>query len=86
MISIFKSRIARLKRNTLLIAAVVAGTLITTVAYAQIGALSIYTKAGDPTELVADGNSQTTLMVDLSGCAWYPTAKNPGRNPIPFTS
>ena len=86
MISIFKSRIARLKRNTLLIAAVVAGTLITTVAYAQIGALSIYTKAGDPTELVADGNSQTTLMVDLSGCAWYPTAKTADLLQVQFTS
>ncbi|MGB2964412.1 MAG: hypothetical protein WBB69_10555 [Anaerolineales bacterium] len=86
MISIFKSRIAKLKRNTLLVAALITGTLITTVAYAQAGALSIFTKAGDPTELVADGNSQTTLMVDLSGCVWYPTAGAEDLLQVQFTT
>jgi membrane protease subunit (stomatin/prohibitin family) len=74
MKSIFNKRNVRINRNTLLIITLAICVLLSTVVYAQVGGLSIYTKAGDPTELTADGKSQTRLMMDLSGCAWYPTA------------
>ncbi len=74
MLQKIKSRSALYKASTLLVLFLIAGALFTRVAYAQVGGLSIYTKTGDPTELVADGKSQTRLMFDLSGCVWYPAA------------
>ena len=86
MSQFFKNRGRLTKANIIFVLALMAGLLLTGVAYAQKGALVIYIKAGDPTELVADGKSQTRLMFDLSGCVWYPTASPDGKLQITFTS
>ena len=74
MSQFFKNRGKLTKANIVFVLTLMAGLLITGVVFAQKGGLVISTKAGDPTELMADGKSQTRLMFDLSGCVWYPGA------------
>ena len=76
MISNDRPRKDPLRRIIFLAIILVAGALRTRVAYAQVGGLGMYLKSDAPTELIADGKSQTTVMVDLSDCAWYPSASS----------
>jgi len=86
MIQLLKFRDRPSKARIIVALAIITAVLLTGVVYAQIGGIKFSTKAGDPTELVADGNSQTRLMIDLYGCSWYPTAGADDLIQIEFTS
>jgi len=86
MVAIFKNRGNSMRKKFVLFIPIIAAILITGVVFAQDGALSIYTKPDEPTELIADGQTWTRLTMDLSGCAWYPGAGSKDLLEIQFTS
>jgi hypothetical protein len=57
---------------------------ITGTASAQVDGLWMYIKDGANDTLTADGKSRTTVMVDLSGCTWYPSSGPGGMIQIEF--
>jgi len=86
MVSIFKTRGNSLKKKFIFSIPLITAILITGVVFAQEGALLISVKPDQPTELIADGQTQTRLMMDLSDCAWYPGAGSEDLLQIQFTS
>ena len=58
--------------------------LITGVASAQTDGVWMYLKDGQSDSLIADGKSQTIVMVDLSECAWYPSSGPGGQIQVEF--
>jgi hypothetical protein len=59
--------------------------IITTITFAQEGGLNLYIKEGAPGSLIADGKSQTVMMVDISKCSWYPMAGSSGQIQVQFS-
>jgi hypothetical protein len=58
--------------------------LLTGVAFAQTDGIWMYIKDGQADSLIADGKSQTIVMVDLSDCAWYPSSGPGGQIQVEF--
>ena len=84
--SIFKTRGNSLSKKFIFFIPLITAILITGVVFAQKGALIIYIKPDEPLELVADGQTRTKLVMDLSDCAWYPGAGSEDLLQIQFTS